>query len=794
MAFVNTNTRTAKPTSSENNLPLGRMPALFGLYIGFVKNAKDVQKNGRLAVWIPEFGSAPDIPAGWVTVNYCSPFAGATNVSTISRTDQKTFENTQTSYGMWAVPPDINNEVLVMFINGDPAKGVWIGCMYNQFVNNMVPTVPANSKNWQYPGKAVPSAEYNKWDTSATIPDNTSRPYDKTKFDGVGNQGLIRDSNRGITSTSARRESPSQAFGIATPGPAIDPTAKPENIRRKGGHSFVMDDGTGSEYIQLATKTGAQVKIDETNGFVYLINRDGTAWVQMDKHGNVDIFGANNISMRAQRDINLRADRNVNIEAGQNVFIKAAKDSVETTTTFTHDVNNTPTRVDKPVWKFVGEGNGDGGNIVTHALNDWHSTTKKNAYLTVLDDDMNIVVNNMLVATTISGGQDFNSRQGIKLTTQGSFDVAAASTIKVAASDHVSIASPKNVMLCSKGQLSLNGDNAIALRSYTEIGLTGETILSSNTWFNEDIMVRKQIKTQRAVKVVKDIKPKSAVLPLPPQRPHSARTATMAAVRGLVEKLNVLPTWTNDSEKFVRNSQSISTTVSRFPTYEPCPEHEHFKMTTTTGRTTVPDEVEYVGSGGSGNTEVTQPPSPTAKSDAGDNQPVIPQSYSDTSVAGDLDMDAFKCQLTINEGRKNVSYNDSRGLLTGGIGHLMRAPVETSKYPLGTPISIEQIDLWYQADASAAIRDAASLIGSEQWDKLSDVRKRAVADLCYNMGKAKVAKFTKFLAAFKTSNWVEAGAQLKDSLWFKQVASRGPRIITMIVQDIDPHNCTKKGT
>ena len=791
MAFLNSNTRTIRPTAADNNLPIGRMPALHGVFIGFVKNAKDVQRNGRLSVWVPELGSAPDLPTGWITVNYCSPFAGATNVTTASRTDIKSFENTQTSYGMWAVPPDINNEVLVMFINGDPSKGIWIGCLFNQFVNNMVPTVPANSKNWQYPGKAVPSSEYNKWDLTATVPDNTTRPYSKTKFEGVGNQGLIRDANRGVTTTSARRESPSQSFGIATPGPAVDPSAKPENIRRKGGSSFVMDDLTGSEYIQLSTKTGAQIKIDETNGFIYLINRDGTSWVQMDKDGNVDIFGANNISMRAQRDVNIRADRNVNIEAGQNIFIKAAKDTVESITQFTHDVNNTPTPVDKQLWKFVGEGKGDGGNIVTHAWNDWHSTTKKNAYITVLDNDLDIVVNNMIVATTIQGGQDFNSRAGVKITTQGSVDVSAASTIKVAASDHVSIASPKNVMVCSKGQLSLNGDNAIALRSYTEIGLTGETIMSSNTWFNEDIMVRKQIKTQRPVKTVKDIKSKAAVTPLPPQRPYAARMATLAAVRGLVEKLNVLPTWTNDSEKFVRNSQTVSTIVSRFPTYEPCPEHERFKLSTTTGRTTDPDQEEYVGSGGGANTETAQPPSAPPKSENGADQPVIPQSASDTSVAGDLNMAAFKCQLTINEGRKNVSYKDSLGLLTGGIGHLLRAPAETGKYPLGTPISDQQIEMWYQADASAAIRDAASLVGSEQWDKLSDIRKRAISDLCYNMGKAKVAKFVNFLAAFKASDWAKAGAQLKDSLWFRQVGNRGPRIITMITQDIDPHNCTK---
>ena len=148
MTYLDTNTRTVAATPNERFQPLGRQPALFGLFIGFVKNADDVQKNGRLQVWIPDLGSAPDDSDGWFTVSYCSPFAGATNVETISKSDIKSFEGTQTSYGMWMVPPDINNEVAVMFVAGDASKGIWLGCLYNQFMNQMVPAMAADAKSW----------------------------------------------------------------------------------------------------------------------------------------------------------------------------------------------------------------------------------------------------------------------------------------------------------------------------------------------------------------------------------------------------------------------------------------------------------------------------------------------------------------------------------------------------------------------------------------------------------------------------------------------------------------------
>ena len=124
MGYLNTSTRTTKSTSTDNFQAAGRSTSLFGVFLGFIKEATDVQRNGRLRVWIPEFGSAPENEDGWTIVNYCSPFAGATNVNTISDTDTHSFDQTQTSYGMWMIPPDVGNEVLVMFINGDSSRGI----------------------------------------------------------------------------------------------------------------------------------------------------------------------------------------------------------------------------------------------------------------------------------------------------------------------------------------------------------------------------------------------------------------------------------------------------------------------------------------------------------------------------------------------------------------------------------------------------------------------------------------------------------------------------------------------
>ena len=753
MTYLDTNARTTKPTQSDKFNPLGRFSSHFGVFIGFVKDAADVQKNGRLRVWIPEFGSVPTDDQGWVTVNYCSPFAGATNNQTTSKTDLESFEKTQTSYGMWMIPPDINNQVLVMFAGGDPARGFWIGCVFDQFMNNMVPGMASNINSWQYPGKQVPIAEYNKWDKKVTQPDRAFKPYEKTKFKGIGNQGLITDQGRGITTSSARRESPSNVFGILTPGPVVDASASPDNIRRKGGSSFIMDDGGGTEYVQLTTKSGAQIRLDESNGFVYLINRDGTAWVQMDQKGNIDIFGATSISMRAQKDINLRADGNVNIEAGQNIFMKAAKDTKTSTTTFTYDVNNIPKPLTIPYYKFVGEGAGEGGNIVMQALNDTHTKVKNNSYITI--------------------GKNFELKVTgtIDISADGEYNLTAPSIKNVGA---VKIRGTLDVtgMVDFGNDLSVNGTvNANKVTSKGNV--EGSTILGFLPGASGGSGAQSPSPGPGG---------KAVSIPTPP-------AVTPAEVKQLVEKINILATWADPESKFKRNAESWQTTVSVLPTYEPCPEHETFTFASIVGYSPAQTEgaKTYDGSGSGPATT-----SPATNTDPGANNKELPPTpATESAVSKDFNMAAYECQLKIHEGVKYVSYNDTKNLPTAGIGHLLRAN-EISQFPVPTPVSPAQVTAWFQLDAPISISGAQRLLGIDTWGNLSDVRKRACADLCYNMGEGRLSKFVRFIAAMKAGNYDLAGQSLRESAWFTQVGLRGPKIIAMIVQNIDPNGCDKK--
>lgn len=337
------------------------------IYVGFVKEAADGKLAGRLKVWIPELKTREDDPKGWITCNYCSPFAGSTSWTNLSESVHNTYEKTQTSYGFWAIPPDIDNQVVVLFINGDVNKAIWIGSMFNEYIHSMVPEPQFTKKNKNKSDIELPVAEYNKYDkksNDAKNPISPIRPWHKFKTISIGKQGLIKDKIRGSSSSSSMRESPSMVFGISTPGP-LHPKY---NGVRYGGHSITLDDNHINEHVTISTRSGCKIRLDETNGLIYIINKKGTGWVQIDDNGDIDVFSANDITFRSQGNLNIRADKNVSIEAGQSFLLKAAK--------------NTDTD-----GNIVEDGEGVGGDIKFEALNNMSSIVKNNVSMKIEEGD-----------------------------------------------------------------------------------------------------------------------------------------------------------------------------------------------------------------------------------------------------------------------------------------------------------------------------------------------------------------------------------------------------------------------
>lgn len=285
----------------------GRITAS-GIYIGIVRRNDDPQNMGRLSVWIPEMGGSLDNENNWFIVSYASPFAGVTDTKNL-REDAEDMSGSAQSYGFWMIPPDLGNQVLVAFVNGNVAKGYWFACLYQQNMNHMVPGIPSNvptdpALQNGIEGGLPPVVEYNK--RSKVNPDDPPRPVFEPLHNGLKAEGLYSDQERGPSSSGARREAPSKVFGWLTPR----------------GNSVHVDDNEENEFIRFRTRGGTQILVHETTGYIYMNSKDGNSWVEISDEG-VDIYSKHSVSVHGEEDINLRAGKNINLDAGGAITARA---------------------------------------------------------------------------------------------------------------------------------------------------------------------------------------------------------------------------------------------------------------------------------------------------------------------------------------------------------------------------------------------------------------------------------------------------------------------------------------
>lgn len=350
---------------------IGKKPAEFSLredatvrldsgpYIGVIKNNIDPLRKGRLQIWIPDLGGAENESQNWVTVGYASPFIGSTLQD--NKSTNSSYQTVNHTYGMWFIPPDLGNQVLVTFVAGDPNRGYWFACVSPHVSHNMIPGLAASAQ-WNLPdtlselpegiqkqavsGYAYPTLEFSENDSEKREPgylQKNSRPLHQNQFLKLVEQGLENDPIRGTHTASSQREAPSNVFGISTPGRPDKTDAEIQELnrkinagavtdldlivrQRKGGHTFFMDDGDvegGNQMVKLRTAGGHQIVMHDSGQTMYISNSSGSVWIELSDSGQLHIYSNSGLNVRSGGNINLHSDQNININAGGSVNIKA---------------------------------------------------------------------------------------------------------------------------------------------------------------------------------------------------------------------------------------------------------------------------------------------------------------------------------------------------------------------------------------------------------------------------------------------------------------------------------------
>jgi hypothetical protein len=321
-----------------------------GPYVGQVINNRDPSRMGRLSVNIPSItGQELGSQSQEIVCRYMTPFWGTKTPRYLSEDNANSYDGSQHSYGMWMVPPDIGTKVMVIFVEGDANQAYWMGCIPEPFVNHMTPGIGASTntgvattggdfdqnKQQLYGTDNVPAGEVNRQilsKSSGSIK-QPIHPFAET----LRQQGLIQDTVRGTTSSSARRESPSQVYGISTPG-RKNPASKSlplggtdssfkDIVDRLTGQTLVLDDGDeagDNQLIRLRSASGHQILLNDSAGVVYIANGSGNAWMEFAANGSIDVYSGGSVSVRTRGDMNFHSDANINMFSQNDIRMSAA--------------------------------------------------------------------------------------------------------------------------------------------------------------------------------------------------------------------------------------------------------------------------------------------------------------------------------------------------------------------------------------------------------------------------------------------------------------------------------------
>jgi len=69
---------------------------------------------------------------------------------------------------------------------------------------------------------------------------------------------------------------------------------------------------------------------------LYMINKSGKGWVEIDDDGKIMVYGEEGIAMRSKKDINLRADNDLIFESGRNIVMKSVANTKMENYNFIH--------------------------------------------------------------------------------------------------------------------------------------------------------------------------------------------------------------------------------------------------------------------------------------------------------------------------------------------------------------------------------------------------------------------------------------------------------------------------
>ena len=138
-------------------------------------------------------------------------------------------------------------------------------------------------------------------------------------------------------------------------------------------------------------------------------------------------------------------------------------------------------------------------------------------------------------------------------------------------------------------------------------------------------------------------------------------------------------------------------------------------------------------------------------------------------------IEKLRKDLEQDEGVKYELYLDHLLLLTGGIGHLITEGEPEYNYPVGTPVSKERVDSWFQVDIKNCLEDCQNIFMN--WEELPEEAQCILSNMAFNLGGPRLSKFQNMIDAVQREDFDSAANEMHNSRWRRQVPQRASRLI-----------------
>ena len=153
-----------------------------------------------------------------------------------------------------------------------------------------------------------------------------------------------------------------------------------------------------------------------------------------------------------------------------------------------------------------------------------------------------------------------------------------------------------------------------------------------------------------------------------------------------------------------------------------------------------------------------------------------------TVMATKLEMAIYMTGLRYDEGLQLIPHKVPNGPWTIGYGHKL-SKTELRRVKRDLQITLEQAEKLLLEDTVAAICDARAVCGSECFDTLSLPRKSVLVNMAFHLGRHRLKRLKKFLAAVAAYDYDAATAAMLEAKWLR--GARARRLVGLMQHESD---------